>query len=113
MMATIINKDQLQRTGTGWKFEGVNFMGTDVSFFIIEAEPGKGAKLHQHPYEEVFINLEGKATFTVGNETIEIEAGNIVIVPPNTPHKFINSGDGILRQVDIHPVKQMIQTNLE
>ena len=112
-MALIISKDQLQRTGTGWKFEGSNFTGTDVSFFIIEAAPGKGAKLHQHPYEEIFINLEGKATFTVGNEKMEIEAGNVVIVPPNTPHKFVNTGDGILRQVDIHPVKQMIQTNLE
>ena len=44
---------------------------------------------------------------------MEIEEGNVVIVPPNTPHKFVNTGDGILRQVDIHPVKQMIQTNLE
>jgi len=112
-MALIINKDQLQRTGTGWKFEGFNFTDANISFFIIEAAPGKGAKLHQHPYEEIFINLEGKATFTVGNETMEIKAGNVVIVPPNTPHKFVNTGDGILRQVDIHPVKQMIQTNLE
>lgn len=112
-MALIIKKDQLQRTGTGWKFEGFNFTDTNISFFIIEAEPGKGAKLHQHPYEEIFINLEGKGMFTIGNETMEIEAGKIVIVPANTPHKFVNTGEGVLRQVDIHPVKTMIQTNLE
>ena len=112
-MAIIINKDELQRTGTGWKFEGINFNDANISFFIIEALPGKGAKLHQHPYEEIFINLEGTATFTIGDETIKVEAGQVVIAPANVPHKFVNSGESILRQVDIHPVTKMVQTNFE
>ena len=41
-MALIINKDQLQRTGTGWKFEGFNFTDANISFFIIEAAPERG-----------------------------------------------------------------------
>lgn len=112
-MVQIVNKDELIRTGTGWKFEGDNFNQTNVSFFIIEASPGKGAKLHYHPYEETFINLEGKATFTIGDETIEVEQGKIIVAPANVPHKFVNSGNGILRQIDIHPVKKMIQFDLE
>lgn len=112
-MAIIIDKDNLHRTGTGWKFEGFNFDDTQLSFFIIEAPPGKGAKLHYHPYEEVFINLEGKATFVIGDETIEAEEGKIIIAPANVPHKFTNTGEGVLRQIDIHPVSKMIQTNLE
>ncbi len=58
--------------------------------------------MHYHPYEEVFITLEGKATFTIGDETVEKEAGQIVIAPANVPHKFVNTGKGILKQVDIH-----------
>lgn len=112
-MALEIKKEELPATSTGWRFEGYNFNDTNVSFYIIEAAPGKGAKLHKHPYEEVFITLEGKATFTVGDETFERGPGQIVIAPANTPHKFVNSGDGILRQVDIHPVSKMEQYNLE
>jgi hypothetical protein len=29
-MALIISKDELHRTGTGWKFEGLNFSETKV-----------------------------------------------------------------------------------
>ena len=103
----------LKRTSTGWKFEGFNFSDTNISFFIIEAEPGKGAKLHKHPYEEVFIHLEGKATFTIGDEIIEAEPGEIVIAPANVPHKFVNTGNTILKQIDIHPVSKMVQFDLE
>src|SRR5262245_58458775 len=112
-MVKIIDRDQLQRTGTGWKFEGYNFSDSNVSFFIIEAAPGKGSKLHIHPYEEIFIHLEGRGIYTIGDEVIEVEEGKIIIAPANVPHKFVNSGEGVLRQLDIHPVAKMIQTDLE
>jgi mannose-6-phosphate isomerase-like protein (cupin superfamily) len=38
----------------------------------------------------------------VGDEEIEVGAGEIAIVPSDTPHRFVNSGDGPLRQIDIH-----------
>ena len=28
--------------------------------------------------------------------------GQILIAPANVPHKFVNTGDGPLRQLDIH-----------
>jgi mannose-6-phosphate isomerase-like protein (cupin superfamily) len=31
-----------------------------------------------------------------------------VIIPPNTPHKFRNSGASVLRQVDIHASDRFI-----
>ncbi|MGG7380176.1 cupin domain-containing protein, partial [Escherichia coli] len=42
----------------------------------------------------------------------EVTAGDIAVVPANTPHRFVNSGDGVLRQIDIHASPQFIQTNL-
>jgi mannose-6-phosphate isomerase-like protein (cupin superfamily) len=36
-----------------------------------------------------------------------------VIVPPNVPHKFVNSGEGRLKQVDIHAHKHFITNWLE
>jgi mannose-6-phosphate isomerase-like protein (cupin superfamily) len=76
--------------------------GAGVSIILVDAGPGRGPALHKHAYEEVFIVQEGHATFTAGDEEREVSAGAIVIVPGDTPHRFVNSGDGPLRQVAIH-----------
>ena len=94
------------------KFEGREH-GSSVSFFLSHHAPGEGPNLHRHPYEETFILLEGTTTFTVDGETIEAEPGAVVIVPPDTPHKFVNSGDTRLKQVSIHPEPEMEQEWLE
>ncbi len=75
--------------------------------------PGSGPSLHQHPYEEVFIVQEGRATYVLGDEERVVEAGEIVVAPANTPHRFVNSGDGPLRQVDIHASPRFIAEWLE
>ena len=73
-----------------------------VCLIFVDAPPGDGPSLHRHPYEEVFITQEGRCTFVVGDDTFEAGAGDIVIAPANVPHRFVNSGDGPLRQIDIH-----------
>ena len=83
------------------RFEGADH-GAEVSSFVSRNPPGTGATLHKHPYEEVFIMLEGEATFTVGGTEIAAGSDDVLIVPPNTPHGFTNSGQGQLRQVNIH-----------
>jgi mannose-6-phosphate isomerase-like protein (cupin superfamily) len=121
-MTDIVTKDELPRViakeelpyGTiAHKFEGYRYADVDASFFLVDCPPGGGATtLHTHPYEEVFVTLEGEATFTVGDATIEASAGQIVVAPAGVPHKFVNSGIGRLRQVDIHPSGRIQQTNI-
>jgi mannose-6-phosphate isomerase-like protein (cupin superfamily) len=77
-------------------------LGAGISFIVVNAPPGGGPRLHRHPYEEVFVVLEGTATFTAGDETVEVKGGQVVVVPAGVAHKFVNSGSGRLRQVDIH-----------
>ena len=84
-----------------------------VSIIVVDAPPGSGPRLHRHPYEEVFVIQEGTATFTAGDETIEASAGQVVVVPGGVPHKFVNSGEGRLRQVDIHASGRFITEWLE
>ena len=80
--------------------------------YIVTAKPGQGPPLHKHPYIEVAFTIEGTATITVGDETREVKAGGIVVIPANTPHCFVNSGASILRQIDVHASPRFIQTNL-
>ena len=112
-MATVIERDTLPHSATAYQFQGEQFDEVGVSFFMVDAPPGSGPQLHTHPYTEVFIIHDGTLTFTVGNETIEASAGQIVIVPPNIPHKFTNTGTTHARHTDIHTANTMQTTWLE
>lgn len=109
----VIARDELPYAKIAHRFEGYRYGDVDVSFFLVESQPGSGPVLHTHPYEEIFITLEGEATFTVGDATIEVSAGEIVVAPAGVPHKFVNSGSGPLRQVDIHPSGRIRQDDIE
>ena len=113
VIVEVITKDELPYSGTAHEFEGHRYGGINVSFILVDAPPGSGPELHVHPYEEVFIVQEGTVTFTAGDDVIEATGGQIVVVPANVPHKFVNSGAGRMRQIDIHASKRFITEWLE
>lgn len=89
-------------------------IGTGVSvLFFASAEIGAGPVLHRHPYDEIFIIRQGRALFTIGDETVEATAGQILLAPADTPHKFSNLGPGLLETTDIHVSDRVIQEDLE
>ena len=102
----VIRARNLPDSGNSYRFDGAAH-AAPVSFFLLHTRPGEGPGLHHHPYAETFIVQEGQATFTVGDETIEAQAGDIVVAPADVPHAFVNSGTGVLRSVNIHPVAEM------
>jgi len=106
-----INFEQLPFVGMSHEFVGET-QGAPFSAYIVKAKPGQGPPLHKHPYVEVAFTLEGCATITIGNETREVKAGGIVVIPADTPHRFVNSGDTLLRQIDVHASPTFVQTNL-
>jgi len=108
---SFLNLEQLPFVGMSYEFVGENH-GAPFSAYIVAAKPGQGPPLHTHPYVEVAFTIEGHATITVGDETHEVAAGGIVVIPANTPHRFVNSGDTVLRQIDIHAGLRFIQMNL-
>ena len=113
MSYTVVNKDELQNYESTSEFEGNLYGDIEVSFILVDMQPGEGVRLHKHPYQEIFIIQEGTATYTVGTTRLEARAGQIIIAPAETPHKFVNSGEGQLRQVDIHLSKRFITHWLE
>jgi len=45
---------------------------------------------HMHPHaEEVFIIIRGTGAFQLGDEQYRIKAGDVIYVPPGTPHLMI------------------------
>ena len=109
---SFLNIEQLPFIGMSHEFVGEN-QNAPISAYIVNAKPGQGPPLHTHPYVEVAFTTEGRATITVGDQTREVKAGSVVVIPANTPHRFVNSGNVLLRQIDVHASPKFIQTNLE
>jgi quercetin dioxygenase-like cupin family protein len=78
MSYTVVNKDELRNAGSTSEFEGYLHGDTEVSFILVDMQPGEGVRLHKHPYQEIFIIQEGTATYTVGTATLEARAGQII-----------------------------------
>jgi mannose-6-phosphate isomerase-like protein (cupin superfamily) len=93
-------------------FEGEPY-GSGVSFFLVNNEPGNGPDLHRHPYSETWIVRSGQGLFTADGQDIEAGPGDILVVGPETPHRFKNVGTERLDIICIHASSTMIQESLE
>lgn len=113
MNYAVLKRDELRRDGNAYRFDGHLYGNTGVSFLWLDMPPGDGPRLHKHSYGEIILIEEGSATFTVGSSTVEGEAGHVIVIPPETPHKFTNSGEGRLQQIDIHLSNQILTEWLE
>ena len=102
-MVRVISWEELGGDGpTHFRFRGGEH-GASFCVLVVDPPPGEGPRLHRHPYEEVFVVHEGRATFTAGGETLEAGVGQVVVVPAGTPHKFVNASGGRLRVTSVHP----------
>jgi mannose-6-phosphate isomerase-like protein (cupin superfamily) len=110
---TLINRHSLPFDGDTYELEDRRYQDTEVSFIWVEMKPGGCVRLHKHPYEEIFIIQEGEAEYLVGSEIIAAHTDQIIIVPDDTAHKFSNTGEQTLRQVDIHVSRRFITERLE
>jgi mannose-6-phosphate isomerase-like protein (cupin superfamily) len=109
--ARIIETESLRPEGGGAPiFEGADHGGVRLTFFVVDAAPGQGPGLHTHLYNEVFLIQEGTARFWIGGNQVDAHAGQIVVAPAGVPHKFVNSGDGRLRSINMHPSDRSVQT---
>jgi quercetin dioxygenase-like cupin family protein len=68
---------------------------------------GVGRK-HRHPCAEVFVIFEGRGRYTVGDNEVIAEPGDIVFVPPNTWHSFEADGDVPLRHVAVFDTEHVV-----
>jgi quercetin dioxygenase-like cupin family protein len=70
---------------------------------LFEVETEGHSPLHKHAWEhEVFI-LEGNGTLSDGEEAMPFKAGDVVFVPPNEMHQFVNAGKKLLRFLCLIP----------
>ena len=111
----ILHRADWASHASDWRgyFEGKD-IGTGVTvLFYATDEIGVGPRWHVHTYDEVFIVRQGRALFTIGDQRIEAQAGDILLGPANIPHKYRNLGPDRLETTDIHVSDHWEQTDLE
>jgi mannose-6-phosphate isomerase-like protein (cupin superfamily) len=101
-MAEMIPLGELEPSEHSHEFVGAEHGDVPFCVILVHSRPGVGPKLHRHPYSEVFIVESGQATFRIGDATIVVEGGHVVVSPPGEAHGFTNTGTGELRLTAIH-----------
>lgn len=76
-------------------------LGADLStMFMVQYEEGGFAGAHDHPLEEAYQFLAGKAEAKFDGVTYELEAGDVAWAGVGCVHEFRNIGDGIVRWLE-------------
>jgi quercetin dioxygenase-like cupin family protein len=71
--------------------------------------PGMEPSPHSHPFEQVFMLLEGRAKLHIGDEVHDCGPGTVLRIPPNVIHwaEPPKPEDGVAVNVDIFsPVRE-------
>ena len=105
---SIVSFDDLDHSEHAHEFVGAEHGDVPFCVILVHSQPGVGPKLHRHPYAEVFVVESGQATFRIGEETIVVDSGNVVVSPAGEAHGFINTGTGELRLTSIHGASRFI-----
>ena len=110
----VIDRADGRADGEEWTDNYEELPGDASISIILESttKAGVGPRLHQHPYAETFIIRRGWATFTVGSEELRGRAGQVLVVPAKTPHKF-STGPLGYEAVHIHANPRFITEWLE
>jgi quercetin dioxygenase-like cupin family protein len=80
--------------------EGPNFA---LRRFIMQ--PGGGMPRHTNTVEHEQYVLSGKATITIGDETHNVQAGDVAFIPEGVVHSYQNTGEGTFEFLCIIPNK--------
>lgn len=106
-MATVANWSKLKRVSVR---DGVNrrvFSGERSMMVLNELMPSAKPALHQHFHEQLTYIIEGSCRFVIGDEVVDMVAGDLILIPPNTPHSLEVTSDKPVLNLDVFsPIRE-------
>jgi quercetin dioxygenase-like cupin family protein len=103
----LLGRGDLPGSPEAHQFIGADHGALPISLFLVDGRPGAGPLLHRHPYPEVFIVHAGEAEFEIDGTRLRATAGDILIAPAGSAHRFTNTGTQRLRVTAIHTAPDM------
>jgi quercetin dioxygenase-like cupin family protein len=70
-----------------------NAMGSAIEIFDTRGPANAGPPPHQHPWEEIYVVLEGELEVSIDGQVQVITAGGVAHVPANVTHGYRNVSD--------------------
>jgi quercetin dioxygenase-like cupin family protein len=79
------------------RFDG----GNDLSVIEIEMPAGSMPPVHVHDEDETVCVVEGRMTFYVGGDLLDVRAGDSFVAPKGVPHTYRVESDGGARWLSV------------
>jgi mannose-6-phosphate isomerase-like protein (cupin superfamily) len=77
-----------------------DFGSEHIAMSWVGGERGTEQQRHEHPEsEQVYLIIAGRGLVFVGEESEEVHAGTLVLVPPSTPHSIRSIGPQTLQYI--------------
>lgn len=70
-----------------------SFSGEGATLAWGTLSPGHEPRPHTHPHEQIVYIVSGHGTFTVGDETVDVERGDMLVVPSGVLHYAVAAGE--------------------
>ena len=80
---------------------------------VLEVQPGCKLPIHTDSAEETVVVLAGTAEVQVADQTAEVPAGGLALVPKDVPHEVRNAGDDVLRFAAVYAEPDVVTTYRE
>ncbi len=83
--------------GLGWRdvvrhtLAGGAALAFQLRYF--EIGPGGFSSLEKHLHAHTIVVLRGRGGVVAGRQVFSVELFDLVVIPPGTPHQFVNSSD--------------------
>ena len=72
---------------------------SEMSMGWMEFPPGGSTDTHTRDVEEAIYVLRGRSAIVFDEETVMLETGDAIFIPPRTRHRHENIGDGTMEHL--------------
>lgn len=101
MPAKVYRWEDLPREAVRAGVTRTAFRGDNALMVMNWLEPGMEVRPHSHPFEQLAYIIAGQVRFTIGDETVEVGAGEVVRIPPDVVHCGEPVGEEVAINLDV------------
>lgn len=110
---SVYNRSEIPERRRGDSVTLQRFRGLDVHVGFVAKEPdSEPGDPHDHPWEQINYVLDGSCTFNVDGEDLDVEEGDIFLIPPGVEHTYVSSEEACTLMT-VSPLREEYLENVE